>query len=53
MSTLNLDAKVLNSLTLIESPINVAMEQCGTVGVNRTLNHIIGTLIFAQGIDVY
>ena len=32
--TLNLDGKARRSLTLIDNPINVAILQCGIVGVN-------------------
>lgn len=35
--TLNLDGKHLNSFTRIDNPINVAILQCGIVGVYNTL----------------
>lgn len=37
MSTLNLGGRQRSSLTRRHSPMSVAMEQCATVGVNRTL----------------
>lgn len=37
MSTLNLGGRQRSSFTRRHSPMSVAMEQCATVGVNRTL----------------
>jgi len=39
--TLNLDGKVRSNFTRMQSPIRVAMLQCGIVGVNSTTTSFI------------